>query len=90
MTLLDPLITGVTRTSSDVLFRLGYPGVFVDVYRNTNKDPSIWGAPHESQVADQSAVESDFQYTDVGGVGAGTIQYYIFTGSRCGITQPPR
>ena len=49
----------------------------------------MWGAPHESQISDGSGAEVDFQYTDVGGVGAGTIQYYLFTGSRCGQTLPP-
>ena len=70
-------------------FRLGYPGVFADVYRDSGADRTLWGLPHASQVSDGSSSEAGFQYTDVGGLGAGTIQHYIFSGSRCGVTQPP-
>ncbi len=86
----DPTITAVSKSTTNVLFTLGYGGVFADVYRDPNPNPANWGGvPHDSQISDESQSDSDFQYADVGGVAAGTLQYYIFTGSRCGNTLPP-
>ena len=85
----DPSIDAMDKSGGDVVFTLGYPGVFADVYRDAGADRTLWGPPHASQVSDGSSSEAGFQYTDVGGLGAGTIQHYIFSGSRCGVTQPP-
>ena len=86
----DPTITSVSKSATDVLFTLGYGGVFADVYRDPNPNPANWGGmPHDSQIGDEFQSDSGFQYTDVGGVAAGTLQHYLFTGSRCGSTLPP-
>jgi hypothetical protein len=85
----DPTIIAAEKTATDVLFALDYDEVFADVYRDAGSNPVLWGAPHQSQISDESDSEADFQYTDVGAVSAGTIQFYLFTGSRCGQTLPP-
>lgn len=85
----DPTILNVDKSGGDVLFDLNYSGELADVYRDPTNDPAGWGSPFDPQVIDGSGAV-DFQYTDVGGLAAGTLQHFIFTSSRCGITQPPR
>ena len=77
------------KTADDVLFTLGYTGEFSDLYREPDGDAGIWTTPYASQISDESG-SPGFQHTDVGAISADPILFYIFTGSRCGITQPAR
>ena len=61
----------------------GAGGASWNVYRDTAPDPSTWGGPLATSVADEDLGTPGIQYTDVGGIPAGTLQHYLITEVTC-------
>ena len=54
-----------------------------NVYRNPDSNPALWGAALATGVTDEDAATPGIQFTDVGGLGAGSVQHYLVTETTC-------
>ena len=54
-----------------------------NVYRDTSRIPATWGGPQATSVVDEDSGTSGVQYTDVGGISAAPLCYYLVTEVTC-------
>ncbi len=82
----DPVGLVIDRSADDVLmswFGSGETGPTWNVYRDLDKNPATWGGPHATGVVDEDPGTSGVQYTDVGGISAAPLSYYLVTEVTC-------
>jgi hypothetical protein len=83
----DPTGLLIGRSGDDVLMSWNGSaeiGPTWNVYRDPDKDPASWGGPHATGIDDEDPGTPGVQYTDVGGVSAGSVAYYLVTEVTCG------
>jgi thermitase len=85
---LDPTGLGLEKSGADGLLTWddpSNPSLTWNVYRDTQRDPSLWGPPHASGVTDQDPGQPGIQYRDVGALDAPDSHYYKVTAvNACG------
>jgi len=82
----DPSGLILDRSADDVLMSWSGSsdvGPTWNIYRNSAKDPANWGAPLAAGVVDEDSGTTGVQYTDVGGIGAAPLSYYLVTEVTC-------
>ena len=81
----------MNKTVDDVLLSWNDPaeaGLVWNVYRDTVPDPSTWGPPLDSGVADADAGTAGIQYVDIGAIAAGPLLHYLITADNGCIESP--
>jgi hypothetical protein len=78
----DPAGLLLGKDGADLLFEWDAPAGPVwnwALYRDTVPDPSMWGAPFDTDATDEDPATEGVQYRDPGGLVSGSTYFYLLT-----------